>query len=70
MTPEQFTEIGRALYGDQYQGQLADALGVSVKSVYRWSHGLRCVPAGVSSDLARIARERGKAIAGLAERLV
>lgn len=37
MTPEEIAETGRRIFGDRWKHQMAYALGVSTKTVQRWS---------------------------------
>lgn len=58
MTPERLAEIGRALYGPQWQTPLAAALGVADRTVRRWMAGSAPVPDGIESDLRGIIADR------------
>ena len=69
MTPELLTEIGEALYGNQWQTDLARDLDVAVRTVQRWLSGERAIPAGLSDDLRPLLAARGKTIEALIHRL-
>lgn len=57
MTPELFRQIGEALYGPEWRGQLGRDLGVNSLSIRRWQSGAQPVPAGVVSDLQQLVSE-------------
>jgi hypothetical protein len=67
MTVETFCSIGVALYGQNWKRQMADALGVSDKAVYRWSRSRQDIPEGVVYDLRKIIAERVNALQRLSE---
>lgn len=69
MTRPKLEEIGRALFGDQWQVPLARELEVADRTVRRWAAGDVTPPAGVRLDLARICREHAVKLARLADRL-
>ena len=48
---------GEALYGPAWQEVLAEALGVSRKTVWRWKNGAT-VPSGVWTDIETLAEQR------------
>jgi DNA-binding XRE family transcriptional regulator len=50
--------IGKALFGSQWQTDLANALGVSSRTVRRWVSGEDNPRAGVWQDLAALVRDR------------
>lgn len=49
---------GEALFGNQWQTPLAEALGVSDRTMRRWVSGDTPVPRGVLDDIERVARQR------------
>lgn len=49
---------GEALFGNQWQTPLAEALGVSDRTMRRWTAGDTPVPRGVLDDIERVARQR------------
>lgn len=59
-----FVRIGEALYGEQWQSQLARALDVSDRSVRYWLAG-RPIPDGVWRDLQILLDQRRVEIADL-----
>jgi hypothetical protein len=67
LTPDQLAGIGRALYGELWQAEMARALGVADRSIRRWLAGDRAVGAGVAEDLATICATRGQALAQWAQ---
>ena len=62
-------EIGRALYGEIWQTDIANALGVGGREVRYWVSGGRPMPAGVIVELGVLCARRGEALLELAERL-
>lgn len=50
-------QVGQALWGSRWQTDLAEAIGVSDRTVRRWVAGER-IPAGVWLDLIRLMQER------------
>lgn len=59
MTATLLREIGQALYGRSaraWQGEMADALGVNLRSVQRWAIGEGEPPEGVWAELADLMR--------------
>lgn len=51
MSPALLHSIGNALYGPRWQSELARDLGVSDRTVRRWSAGEHQVPDGIWWDL-------------------
>lgn len=49
---------GEALFGNQWQTPLAEALGVSDRTMRRWVSGETPVPTGVLDDIERAAHGR------------
>lgn len=49
---------GEALFGNQWQTPLAEALKVSDRTMRRWVSGETPVPAGVLDDIERVAHGR------------
>lgn len=49
-------DAGEALYGPAWQEKLAEALGVSSKTIWRWKNGA-LVPDGVWLDIAKLMEE-------------
>lgn len=63
------SDAGRALYGERWQTDLANALGVSDRTVRRWVSGVDDPRPGVYLDLLRLTQERAAELEGLADRL-
>jgi hypothetical protein len=55
--------IGRALFGSQWQSEMARALGVSDRTVRRWHAGESPMPGGVWLDIAKLCAERSAILA-------
>lgn len=56
---ELLTEIGHALWGEQWQSPMADALhGIKKTTVGDWRRGRMPIPPGVWSELQAIAQRR------------
>jgi hypothetical protein len=60
--------IGNALYGPRWQTPLAEALGVSDRTVRRWVAG-QPVPDGARRDMWRLCAERGRLLIEIADRM-
>lgn len=58
MSPDQLQLAGQAMFGTQWQSELARALGVSVRTVQRWAAGVVAVPAHLVPDLQRLLADR------------
>lgn len=64
MTPaDRLAAIGRALYGERWQSELARALNVADRTVRRWIAGEMEPSQGVWTDLRRVVTERAQEIA-------
>lgn len=59
-------KAGEMLFGPAWQEKLAEALGVSSKTVWRWKNGAD-VPDGVWLDIAKLCEARGAEIKALGE---
>jgi plasmid maintenance system antidote protein VapI len=66
MNKDLLIETGQALYGEQWQSELARTLDVSDRTVRRWLDGSRGIPADLPLRLVPILEER---VATLRERL-
>lgn len=53
-TPETLCAIGRALYGPSWQGALADALEVNVRTMRRWAKGEFDMPEAIWGELGAL----------------
>lgn len=58
--------IGRALYGRAWQRDLAEALGVSERTVRRWVAG-QAPPPGAWADMAQVAEVKAANLLRLAQ---
>ncbi len=54
--------VGAALYGPQWQSQLARDLGVAIRTMQRWAAGEFTIPPGVWPEIANLCHERGDAL--------
>lgn len=50
--------VGEALFGPQWQCELARALAVSDRTVRRWAAGTHAAPPRVWADIARLSFDR------------
>lgn len=66
MTREALAEIGRAMFGTNWQTDLARALGCNVRTVRRWSGGEYEIPAKVETAVMALAGQRMQDIARMA----
>ncbi len=63
------TAVGGALYGPQWQSQLARDLGVAIRTMQRWAAGEFTIPPGVWPEIGDLCRARGNALKGWADTL-
>lgn len=68
MTPRELDQIGRTLYGSIYARDLAEALGVTDRTVRRYVAGEREIPLDMKVRLERLARERVREITTIVAR--
>lgn len=61
-------DIGQALWGTQWQTDMAKALDVSDRTVRRWVAGTTPIPRGIYADLIRVMTERQADLDDLIER--
>lgn len=54
MTPEQLTAAGVALYGDQWQSNLARRLNIDSRRIRQWLSGERPLPEWLPSELSAL----------------
>lgn len=69
MTARLVRDAGAALYGSRWQSEMARDLGVSDRTMRRWTAVDVPVPAGVRAELLRLCVERAAVLDGLIERL-
>lgn len=58
MTPDLLREAGEALYGSQWQSEMARGLDVAVRTVQRWASGASAIPAGLPDDVRALGDHR------------
>ncbi len=61
--------VGAALYGPQWQSQLARDLGVSIRTMQRWAAGQFSIPDGVWPEISDLCDDRGDDLKIWAKRL-
>lgn len=64
MTPQEFREFGKELYGPSWRGELARSLGVSERTVLRWQTGR--IPQEAAYDMAQLCRQRAARLKSIA----
>lgn len=69
MTPELLTEVGEALYGNQWRSALAADLKVSERTMRRWANGIFAMPPTLREELLDVVREHGAALAVIQRKL-
>lgn len=69
MTSKLLRDAGEALYGPQWQTQIARDLGMSDRHVRRLAAGAADLTPGMAMDLLRIATERAQMIDEVIDRL-
>lgn len=60
-----FCTCGEALFGPQWQSELARQLDVNLATMRRWATGKFAIPPGIWADLANMLAERQVEIAKL-----
>ncbi len=60
-------EVGAALWGPRWQSEMAEALGVSDRTVRRWVAG-DPIPSGIWADLSRLMQKRAAKLVDLTAR--
>jgi len=68
-TSDLIRRLGQALYGEHFDADLANALGIAKRSVRHWRNGENEPQPGVWGELAELVAERRETLAGLAEEL-
>jgi hypothetical protein len=68
-TPNILQEVGRALYGDTWQSELARDLGCNDRTVRRWNAGDAPIPEYLRGEVAEICRRRGDRLIEIAGQL-
>lgn len=63
------SDIGRSLWGDRWQTDMARAIGVSDRTVRRWVDGSAEPAVGVYIDLLRLVIERASDLDDLIDRI-
>ena len=69
MTPEELAEVGEALFGAQWQTDLAKAIGRSLRSMVQLAAGERAVTREIAEELAAACDRRGRRALELARQL-
>ena len=69
MSNKLIADIGRALYGERWQSDLARALDVSDRTARRWAAGTDEPRRGVYTDLHRMVIERIADLEDILERI-
>lgn len=62
-------EVGRALYGDIWQSELARDLGCNDRTVRKWNAGDAPIPEYLRGEVAEICRRRGDRLIEIAGQL-
>lgn len=69
MTPKQLEDLGIAIYGAEWKRPLAKDIGVSYRSMLRYSNGEREIPDWMHKEIAKAAAKVAERAAKVAERL-
>jgi hypothetical protein len=62
-------KAGFALYGEQWRSELARALGVTDRTVRRWSHDEYSIPNDARERIMELCRERVEILKAVMRRL-
>ncbi len=68
-SPNILHEVGRALYGNSWQSELARDLGCNDRTVRKWNAGDAPIPEYLRGEVAKICRRRGDRLIEIAEQL-
>lgn len=70
MTPDEFAAAGRAMFGERWQADMTDMLGLNDSSrVRQFLSGRRATPHGIRAEIIDQLRARGQDAVRLAQRL-
>lgn len=69
MTPARFSKIGELIYGPSWRGELAVALKVSQRTLYRWLDKTTAIPGDVQGALAVLCELRAAELSKMAAEL-
>lgn len=69
MNSKLLREAGEALFGPQWQAELARSLDVADRTIRRWLSGEFNIPAEVGKELSRLLKDHGLAIAAVRRKL-
>lgn len=70
MTPAELAEAGRALFGERWQADMTDALGLRDSSrIRQFLSGRRSIPIGIRAQIVTMLMVRGERAMCLARRL-
>ena len=69
MTPAQFTRLGEKLYGPMWKTDLAESLGIALRTVHRFAAGQREIHEGITLALADLCEKRGGELINEGKRL-
>lgn len=69
VNPALLREAGEALFGPQWQTELARSLDVADRTIRRWLSGEFNIPEAVAGELNRLLKDHGDAIAAVRRKL-
>jgi len=69
MTANEFLTIGLALYGDRWHSPMANAIGITTRTVRRFAAGTKEIPDGVARDVTALVHARGQRLRRVEEGL-
>lgn len=62
MTPEEFSRVGRILWGPRWRYRAAQELGVAERDVSRWADGAAAVPPPRVEEMLALAKRQASRI--------
>lgn len=69
MTPEQLQMAGSLLYGNQWQTDLARALGIDSRRIRDWLSGRRPIPVGIWNEVISLLEQNSTDTLSYAKKL-
>ena len=66
---DMFCYVGREMFGACWPGDMAEALGVSLRTIQRWSSGKNPIPLTIWPELAAQCDRKSESLAALAKSL-
>ena len=69
MNTEQLQQVGRLLYGDQWQSNLARSLSVDDRTVRRWASGESAIKQSIANEIIELLKNNQSEINQFIEKM-